>query len=143
MSLANKTFSLRSGLRNDQKAICRIFDRAVLYGAGYRQGEPSDSCRRGGSRNDPLRLVLQLQQMPRENRLKLGLPAITPLMDGLPDMEGAGQGRAMCVASSDHTHPHCLLPDQMPLTRLSFHVGLPVITPMMVGLPDMGRGRTG
>ena len=95
--------------------------------------------------------------MPRENRLKLGLPAITPIMGGLPDMEGAGQGKTIYVAGSDHADLPSSLPWEkpsasacvrqvsLPLKRPSSHVGLPAITPLMGGLPDMegaGQGRT-
>ena len=134
MSHANRTFTSKSGLRNDQKAICRIFDRAALYGAGHRHGEPSDSCRRGGSRSDPLRLALQLQQMPRENRLKLGLPAITPMMGGLPDMEGAGQGKTIYVAGSGHADLPSSLPWKKPSASACVRqVSLPLKRPSSRG----------
>ena len=78
VSDANRVLTARSGFRNNQVALCRLFDLAASLGCGQREGEPAHAQQRGGSRRNPLQLRLSLAELPVQVRERLRLmPAST------------------------------------------------------------------
>ena len=89
----NATLTKRSGFRNNQAAICRLFDLAVQHGAGLRVGQPAaPGAGRGGRGQDHLQLRLNLSGVSAASRAMFRLQAIE--VSNVPQMRGCGKTRS-------------------------------------------------
>jgi hypothetical protein len=101
----NDALPSRSPIRHNQVAICSLFDKAAILGAGVRSGDPAvGRCRN----RTPLRFTPRLEGMPLEERRRLGLTAIAPAMDGCVASQERCLGSAAQVSMATLTSIPCM-----------------------------------